>query len=282
MLGDSYTFGYGVELEDTFSKKLENLLVKDGYFVEVINGGVVSYSPILEYFYIKENGLDLKPDIIILNFDMSDIVDDYLYNSSAFHEDDEIVGFDVDLSKKERKEVNIFLKSRVVQLVKKSFEGILGKLFESKILKEDEIGDLNKDRLIVLRDDPGIDLGPYWNLTLSYIKRIDDISRENDITFILHVYPYGVQVNGDEWGDGRSKWGFLKGRTYNTEPFEILKSLSEENNIIFWSSLEKLKKNDDKYIYFSHDGHFNENGHLLIANFFHDELIEKNFIQKSN
>ena len=74
MLGDSFTFGYGVEMNETFSELIEQ---NSGY--EVINAGVMSYSPILEYRYLKKKGYLLKPDIVIQNIDISDFSDDIRY-----------------------------------------------------------------------------------------------------------------------------------------------------------------------------------------------------------
>ena len=49
----------------------------------MINTGVGSYSPLLEYLYLKNGGLDLQPDIVVLNFDLSDVWDDIQYTRLA-------------------------------------------------------------------------------------------------------------------------------------------------------------------------------------------------------
>ena len=142
MLGDSFTLGFGVSLEDTFTKQLETMLNDDsgvdvgggnlGDTYEVINTGVISYSSILEYQYLKHHGLKLEPDIVILNFDMSDVMDNYKYNKSALYEGGEIVGFDVEKAKQDRRLVNVFLKSNIIRFLKPRLESILTMFVEKK------------------------------------------------------------------------------------------------------------------------------------------------------
>ena len=41
--------------------------------------GVMSYAPALYYREIKDKGLPLNPDLVIVNVDMSDFQNDYAY-----------------------------------------------------------------------------------------------------------------------------------------------------------------------------------------------------------
>ena len=42
-----------------------------------------SYSPILEYLFLRRVGLSLHPDLIVLNFDMTDVHDDLVRTGLA-------------------------------------------------------------------------------------------------------------------------------------------------------------------------------------------------------
>jgi hypothetical protein len=78
MLGDSFTFGYGVENDETISKVLENKLrdAMPGRHVTVINAGVVGYGPWQELLLLKQSGFELKPDLVIMQtFTNNDIAD---------------------------------------------------------------------------------------------------------------------------------------------------------------------------------------------------------------
>src|SRR5262245_49480989 len=77
LLGDSFTEGWTLDFEDVVAKRIErDLAGRCQRRYEVINGGNASYSPILEYLLLKEIGPRLRPDIVVLNFDMTDVHDD--------------------------------------------------------------------------------------------------------------------------------------------------------------------------------------------------------------
>lgn len=84
MLGDSMTFGYGVEVEDNFPSKLETKLNKylklngvESKKVKIINAGFADgKSPDTYYLYLKKVGLDLNPDLIIVNYFINNDVAD--------------------------------------------------------------------------------------------------------------------------------------------------------------------------------------------------------------
>lgn len=87
MLGDSMTFGYGVNVEDNIPSRLEKAL--DEYLkkngvgdkkIQIINAGFADgKSPDSYYLYLKNDGLKLEPDLIIANYflnnDISDLDD---------------------------------------------------------------------------------------------------------------------------------------------------------------------------------------------------------------
>ena len=70
-LGDSMTFGWGVEDRQTFPARLQEYLhgLDLGLKFEVINAGFTDgYSPDSYYAFLRDRGLKLEPDLIILTF----------------------------------------------------------------------------------------------------------------------------------------------------------------------------------------------------------------------
>lgn len=84
MLGDSMTFGYGVEVAENLpsrlEKKLNEYLMKNGVNgkkVKIINAGFADgKSPDTYYLYLKKLGVDLKPDLLIINYFINNDVAD--------------------------------------------------------------------------------------------------------------------------------------------------------------------------------------------------------------
>ncbi len=72
MLGDSLAFGWGVPVEKTSSKQLEQMLSKAGHDVEVINTGVGNYNTEMQVAYFLERGHKFQPQYVVLNYFIND------------------------------------------------------------------------------------------------------------------------------------------------------------------------------------------------------------------
>jgi len=67
VLGDSVVFGWGVEVEDTFSRQLERAVRETTRTrVETINTGVCSYNSEMEREFLRRHGDELDPDLVLL------------------------------------------------------------------------------------------------------------------------------------------------------------------------------------------------------------------------
>jgi lysophospholipase L1-like esterase len=72
VLGDSYTFGVGVEFADIFSKRLEAQLNGSGSRHEVINFGVPAYNTVTELATFREVAARFRPDLVIVAYVLND------------------------------------------------------------------------------------------------------------------------------------------------------------------------------------------------------------------
>jgi len=72
MLGDSFTLGWGVPVEDTYSRQLEKMLHTKSGAYEVVNMGTGNYNSSMEVELFKRKGLALNPDIVVLMYYIND------------------------------------------------------------------------------------------------------------------------------------------------------------------------------------------------------------------
>jgi lysophospholipase L1-like esterase len=72
MLGDSFTLGWGVPVEETFARRLEEMLRADGREYRVINMGTGNYNTVMEVELFKWKGLGLDPDVLVLMYFLND------------------------------------------------------------------------------------------------------------------------------------------------------------------------------------------------------------------
>ena len=73
VIGDSFTFGMGVDLKDTYAKQLEGMLNGSGLHSEVINCGVIGYNMWQHYETLRHNVIPYKPDLVILGLFPDDL-----------------------------------------------------------------------------------------------------------------------------------------------------------------------------------------------------------------
>ena len=78
LLGDSVTFGWGVPVEQTFSRRLEAILsLQFEQPVRTVNSGVGGYNTVQEYTFLKKYAHTIEPDIVSLLYVSNDISPNY-------------------------------------------------------------------------------------------------------------------------------------------------------------------------------------------------------------
>jgi lysophospholipase L1-like esterase len=155
MLGDSVTFGWGVKIEETPSKLLEDLLnsglASPRY--EVINSGVGNYNTAMEVAYFLDRGQALRPDIVVLNYFINDAE-----------------------PTPARKNSSLFEHSYAAVMALGAFDSLARTYFGRADWKT-----YYRD---LYRDD-----APAWAKTKDAVARLVTHCRENNIRLLIAVYP---------------------------------------------------------------------------------------------
>ncbi|HBW47549.1 TPA: hypothetical protein DEF17_06410 [bacterium] len=262
ILGDSFMEGYGVNQNLILAARLRAM----GH--NVINAGTKSYSPLLEYLFLKHRGLDLKPDTVLLFFDLSDPANDDYYSRRLIKDSD---------GKPERITPR---RSRILFP-----EGSAGEwLSEHSALyaysvhaalkyfpmSDADIGyagvNINMDPLFPGRDSiPDSDYFQRWDTSLVMLKEIDEFLKSKNIFFGLVTYPYGHEVSAGAWREGRKGHGFPPGVS-SDRPFRFLERWAKENHVSIFS-LDKVFKAypNPNELYYTWDGHWTAKGHEVAA-----------------
>jgi len=74
-VGDSFTIGYEVEVEDCYLSRVEQTLRDAGKPVEVLNLGVSGFGTAEELIMLRERGFKFEPDAVIVGYFDNDIGD---------------------------------------------------------------------------------------------------------------------------------------------------------------------------------------------------------------
>lgn len=271
MLGDSFTMGRGVRDNETFSFVLEQMLdgADTGRF-EVINCGVDSYTPLLERLQLKQNIDYIQPDIVILNFDMSDLVQELSYRKLATYDENGTVVAVNGITKKEDpafltklKELfynNLLLTSYISEVVyKRSFRSQIIN-FENTVIRP------SKENLKhTLKDYNEEEFKELLSLVEQSMIQIKELCLAKGCEFIITTYPQGHQVNDTEWIPGRYRF-VSKGAQISDRTPIALEKFARENQILFINAFPDFRSyQGEKPLYFDYDAHWTKEGHEVMA-----------------
>ena len=291
MLGDSFTFGIGVNEGEPFCDLLQAAVAGSRPPVEIINAGVGSYSPTLEYLTLRDLYLAWDPDAVILWFDFSDLQDDELYARRLRYDPAGVlVGCDSDYADGHRDWAEMvlrrsalatYLHSKLVRSVQRI--RLLGwrAYLDAKLRGEDtklkavfatgpprlRMNLLQYDRYLMIR---GLateqELDRYWVRTGGFLLKIQELLEARGIPFVLGLYPQAVQVGPDHWANGREYYLFERGRTYDDPlPFTYIERFAAAHGIPVINTLPSFLAASDRPLFLPNDGHFTPEGHRALA-----------------
>ena len=254
-IGDSFTFGVGLNYEDTFVGLLENSINK-----KIGNLGVQSYSPTLYYLKIKkfiEDGFRFNELIVFV--DISDIEDEVIRKN--IHQKLLSNGSKNIKKKSKLKEQNQNIKSSISKI----FPLFHRLLFEIKYfdLPQPKYRYLYSYKRSAWTYNPNLkeyDVKFGINRSIQSMNLLYELLKENNIKLSLAVYPYPNTLLYDKKYSNQVKiW-----KKFCLE--KCFKFYNLFNN--FYDDKEKLSKKESleliKKYYLKGDMHFNKLGNRLI------------------
>jgi lysophospholipase L1-like esterase len=257
VLGDSFTYGVGVENEETFVARIEELDPR----LQVINAGVNGYGTAQELLTLTEKGLEFEPDLVIVAFFWNDVANSYKRQVARFRLEDGALIYPepapVDVSAGPRKIRRRYLRhsyayrflSDGLKTIRRNMKVALGIPIED--------GDL-------LRPE---EEEPAWELEYALLREIDRVSAENGAKTLLLLVPEQVQVQRDARVSG------LRAEDYEVQ--DRLVAFGREAGIPVLDprpTLVAAYEKDGVPLYYRWDRHFRANGHRLVAAAILDEI----------
>lgn len=272
MVGDSMTFGWGLDDKDTYPIQLENILHGNGMrTTQVINGGYVGgLSPDSFYVYLKKKGIQLKPDLVVVNIfvwnDLSDFSESVWEKtdaqglpekvSSCCHIVDGRIfrnkSIDFQYKFPILRESHLFIS--LVKLLQTKFD-----LFKTPSLlapkSETILGCVMNPECIYKFYPEEVKL----QNVLSGIKKVAD---ENNIHLLYVLLPVDVQLYKDSWGK-YSRYGMQWFPKEGQEDFiqKRIGSFLTEKDIKYFDMYPYFNTHKNEgYPFFPIDAHFNVTG----------------------
>lgn len=292
-LGDSFTMGHGVDIEDTYVAILEKNL--NASFadkkVEIVNAGVFGYSPLIYNLYLQKQGLSFDPDMVIVFFSLTDFWEDRkrlseleqsfpdltkekllekikkaegefkfdLINASPSQNDKQRVIAKLLYKLKSWARTNSKIYATLVDFIKKRNQPV-----QQDVLYQ---GDPDRDIVAVMRGDKisQDNWEELFRLPTANLITISEILAGKRIKFVVVLVPEAVQVSDREWPN-RKGLG-LPEKFYDPRGTfqEHLVARLPIKNIEIIDLLPYFRESGVFPLYFTDDGHFRESGHRLAA-----------------
>lgn len=288
MMGDSFTFGLGVEDDESVPANLQ-LVLRERLGRDdlgVLNAGVISYSPYLQREAFREVVSQYAPTLTILMIDLGDVGDDYKYAQMALPGGDPSrPRFDVEESqyRPEREVALLKLAAPILLPLQRPFDVL--RRFQprrapaSGYLKFEVAidGVVEQNRWFILRH-PLEKTRPFLEATLSYIREIAREARAVGSDFLLVVPPRYFQ-----WSDREcpKDWaGYMRdlNEPYEYAYFEFFDEVADEVEFPIKSLLPEFRATTKFPLVFENDAHWNPDGNRFVAEAIADYLSARGMV----
>lgn len=261
-VGDSVTFGRGGRAEDTFVAQCGELLHENplGSRIRCINGGVSGYATWQELAYLREEGLGLSPDLVVLDFCFNDVTD------LAFVDPDRLSGPGQVFSFSNTPHWSGFVRAaRSIsnqRLYREAMDSLRWEDMDPVELRENRLA-LVGDRF---RNAPPAAIERAWKRAIGDLEKFDALCRENDLPWVLLALPFDSQ-----FGEEKAA----------TPPQEILQSWAESRQVPYLDLLPVFRRQIEAGTIrdiFLDDLHLTAKGNRVVAEELVLQLKNKGFI----
>lgn len=292
LIGDSVTFGTGVDADWRFSDFMQRAL---GEQIEVINAGVPGWGTDQELIYFETSAHRFDADIVVLTFTTAnDVVNnalDHLFLGSAPKPRFAVAGDTLFLADKVPKPAfrhrrpmwkSVLRNSRFLLFVKRridrwSYNRMAYKAGKTHLVDEavaprpvpPGFGTGNSEGLThwsVFEYPPAPETTAAWRVTEAILARFARSCREHNAELILFALPPRLEVD-TRWRAQLMEQTGIDPECFDfSQPFERLSACCRRNGIEFLHPLSTYAKACvDRELYHHKDSHPNRYGHALAA-----------------
>lgn len=283
VLGDSFTEGYDVEVEDLFTTILEDRLRKSlpGNF-EVVNAGTGGYSTDQEYLFYVTEGFKYEPDVVIL---MIYCTNDVYYNVLSRYgnypkpllaiTDTGLAPINLPLQAPPQSEGvkdlarNLALYQFILNQVLPSMPA-LTRLMASWGLVSQETAELTTTTreaplsFGIFRRQPSATIAQAWTITDSILSALRQVTLKHGSDFVVFSIPDKFQVYQDSWEITQEKYSVSDSIWDRKAPERRLSNLSKTLDFEFVNFADSLThRNLSMKLY--NGVHWNKDGNEVVA-----------------
>jgi hypothetical protein len=266
VLGDSFTWGFGVNDDQIFTKVLERRLGGP----EVINLGVTAFGTRQEIEYLKREGLQYRPDTVILAFCLNDIYRDDRPPAEQYQEHQRSSSRRASaaamVSLKAWLEEHLILYQLARQAINTN-KPLVNALVRMG-LKDKLLGfeGLDTNLMPALRVYPPA-LQRSLDQTKADLLELRQILTERNIRFILALIPSAQSIDGRAFRHSIAYTKYEEADFDLEKPYRLFEGFAREHEIEVLDAYPALKLRHEagEHLYLANDPHFDPAGHQAFA-----------------
>lgn len=282
-LGDSFTFGYGVEEEQAWPRRLEAMLNEGrspGRRVEVLNLGIGGYGTWQEAALLDEICARWKPDLALVAFYIGNDPQDNTRTAPAGETGARQEGEGTPAGAAPIEGARASLPSRAERL--KRWLGGRSQLYNLVATRADDLLVRTGARRLVypfemdiLRPGATPEVARAWEDTRRALARLADVARRHDVRLVLLLVPMKHQVSDAVWRRLLQYYGGLSegdgaGSFDRERPQRMLAGIATGEGIELLDLLPALREDaraagDGSVLYWPRDQHWTARGHEAAA-----------------
>ncbi len=268
--GDSWTFGPGVEIGQTFPKVLEarlNAAFPDRRF-EVFNAGVEGYGTDQELLLLRRHIDEIKPDLVLLEFYPGNDVSDNLAGDRFRVEGGKLAANTAYLDNK----VGWRMLSYELKKAFYVYGWFSDRLYVAVRVLTEWLGMHPALRLqgfskqdILLRKSPEyVERG--WRLTEALVGEFKKETEVHGARLVVLVLPDVIEYDETRWNELKEKFGLREADFDLEKSSASARTVCERQSLTCLDLLQALRRqNVRQSATLPADGHFNAAGHELVA-----------------
>jgi lysophospholipase L1-like esterase len=271
-IGDSFVFGFGVELEDTFVKGVGRRLASEGIAVDCINGGRIGSGSQVYLHYARKFVPLVQPDLVVLcPYCENDVLDTWTFKTRP-------------ADTFENRGGEVYMRGLPLARERHAYGGplfdrsALYRYLRIKLARmsiHDDNDEWRKGEWLdhYALDPPGYILCGEM-LMLGHFDEIDAFCSEENIPFAVVLIPSIVDSNPKLWKKTLKLTNRRAEEYDRRRPYRVVE---EHARLRGWTLLNLMPavESSRKPLYYRHDRHFNAAGNRLAAAEIADFLLSQ-------
>jgi hypothetical protein len=248
--------------------------------IEVLNGGVDSYAPVLSLIQLKRDLTQLQPDLVILNLDVSDLTQEAAYRRVAvLGEGGEIVAVPQRSGGKSAYEKLRDWTGRNLFFTRLALFYVSRAMGHREITVRSVVNEADPEIVAHTLEGDVVDRRQQWQDVFDSIQRMKAHAGQHGMHFVLAVYPWPHQHSETEWVPGREVF-MPKGAKPSDRSLNTIRELAASGGIELLDLYPTFRAHSGTQpLYFQHDMHFTAAGHQVMARGFEAYLVENILVE---